>query len=357
MDTFYLTSKIDRQIIHEGKVYHYFSGTSYLGIDLVPEFQEQLISGMEKYGLNHGLSRINNIRLEIFDQFENYFAKQAEAESSICFSSGYLSGIAALQYLKANTDLIWVAPDTHPAILPEDLKPNPKQSFDDWKNECLQKASQLKKQRILILGNAVNPMIPEIHDYSWLKKLAENHEVSFLLDDSHAFGVIGKSVYGTYYQWKSLPIKLVVSGSLGKGLGLPAGIILADQDICDAIKKLPIYGGASPCPPAYLFAFLKSKEIYRERKSRLMQLIKYFEKKNDIPEHVFGLKNYPVFTYRPESWAKQLQNSKIITSSFPYPTASDPSVNRIIISAFHNAEDIDSLWAYIREIYRNTKSS
>ncbi|MBB6326442.1 7-keto-8-aminopelargonate synthetase-like enzyme [Algoriphagus iocasae] len=353
MKVFNLNTRIDRQIIHQGKTYHYFSGTSYLGIDLVPEFQEQVVIGMEQYGLNHGLSRINSVRLQIFDQFENYFAKETEAEAALSMSSGYLAGIAALQYLSKGTDQIWVAPDTHPAILPIELKPDATQEFEDWKNECLEKSSNAEPQKILVLGNAVNPMLPEIHDYSWLVQIAEKHEVSLLIDDSHAFGILGKGIFGTFSQWKNLPLKLVVTGSLGKGLGLPAGIILGDQNTCKAIKNLPIYGGASPCPPAYLYAFLNAKIVYEERRVRLIQLIKYFSKKNKIPEHIKGEENYPVFSYRPESWVEKFEANKIITSSFPYPTSKDPSVNRIIISAFHNAEDIDSIWSYINKIYKS----
>ncbi|MBN7814349.1 aminotransferase class I/II-fold pyridoxal phosphate-dependent enzyme [Algoriphagus pacificus] len=352
MNTFSLDSKIDRTLTVKGKIYHYFSGTSYLGIGQSPEFQEELIRGMEQYGLNHGLSRINNVRLSIYEKFEEAFAKQAEAENAIVMSSGYLAGMTALQYLSDKCDQIWVAPDTHPAILPLDLKPDPKTSFDSWMQSCLEKSRKMPSQKILILGNAVNPMIPEIHSYDWVAQLAEKHEVTLLIDDSHAFGVIGKSVFGTYYQWKDLPINLLVSGSLGKGLGLPAGIILCNEKTAENIRKLPIYGGASPCPPAYLHAFLKSKELYREQKSRLMQLIKYFEKKNEIPEHIYGIKNYPVFSYRPETWVEKLEAKKIITSSFPYPTSKDKSVNRIILSSFHTAEDIDSLWAHIKEIYQ-----
>lgn len=353
MKTFYLQNKIDRTIIHQGQIFHYFSGTSYLGIDVVPEFQENLIIGMDVYGLNHGLSRINNIRLQIFEEFEDFFAKEAGAESAIVLSSGYLSGIAALQYLKPQAQQIWVAPDTHPAILPSDLKPNPKQPFEDWKNSCIEKSTSLKNQKILILGNAVNPMIPEIHDYSWLNQLGQSNEVTLLLDDSHAFGVLGNGIFGTYSQWKDLPIQLVVTGSLGKALGLPAGIILSNQQMVDEIKQLPIYGGASPSPPAYLHAFLHSQQIYKERRNRLFQLIKYFGQKNSMHEHVFGLDNYPTFTYQPGSWAEKLEEKNYITSSFPYPTAKDETVSRIIISSFHTAQDIETLWFHIKEIYNS----
>ena len=343
MRIYSLNQKIDRIITENGSSFHYFSGTSYLGIGLQEQFKHNVILGIEKYGINHGQSRINNVRLDIFEQFEEFFANAAEAEKAIVFSSGYLAGVAALQFLGSTADQIWVAPDTHPAILPTHLKPDPEQDFAEWRKECLAKAEHLSPQRILILGNAIDPLTPEIHDYSWLVQVAQKHEVSLLIDDSHAFGVIGKGIFGTYASLKSLPLRLLVSGSLGKGIGISGGILLTDAQTHMEIKKLPIYGGASPCSPAFLYAFLETQDIYAAQLKRLKQLTKYFASKNLIPEHIIGNENYPVFRYSDTSWVDELESNNIITSSFPYPTANDERVNRIIISAFHRAEDIDML--------------
>lgn len=350
MKTFFLKSAIDRQISFEGKSYFFFSGTSYLGIGQNTDFQEQLILGMKKWGINHGMSRINNVRLSVYDEFEAYFAQQAQADAALVMSSGYLAGMTALQLLTSKTDQIWVAPDTHPAILPLNLKPDPRESFESWKNNCLEKSHNLPPQRIVFLGNAVNPLIPEIHDYTWLKHIAQKHEVSFLLDDSHAFGVLGNDIFGTYAQWKKLPIRLVVSGSLGKGLGIPGGIILSDQKTGESLKKLPIYGGASPCPPGFLQAFLSSKEAIKQQAQTLKDRVSYFHQNNIIPNEVYGAENYPVFSYANENWVQKLEENNIITSSFHYPTAKDPAVNRIIISAFHREDDIDYLLNTLQSI-------
>lgn len=345
-----LNQKIDRIITENGASFHYFSGTAYLGMGSQEQFKRNVILGIEKYGINHGQSRINNVRLDIYEQFEEFFANEAEAEKAIVFSSGYLAGITALQFLEPTAGQIWVAPDTHPAILPTHLKPDPGQDFAEWRTACLAKAEALSPQQILVLGNAVDPLTPEIHDYSWLAQIAQKHEVSLLIDDSHAFGVIGKEVFGTYASLSQLPVKLLVSGSLGKGIGISGGILLTDTQTEMEIKKLPIYGGASPCSPALLYAFLNTQDIYTTQLKRLKQLTKYFASKKILPEHIRGNENYPVFRYSNTGWVDELENNNIITSSFPYPTANDKRVNRIIISAFHRVEDIDLLSAKLIQI-------
>ncbi|MEN2280678.1 aminotransferase class I/II-fold pyridoxal phosphate-dependent enzyme [Algoriphagus sp. SE2] len=343
MNIFNLEQKIDRLIDYQGKTYRYFSGTSYLGIGMVPEFQEKIVEGLWRYGLNHGQSRGNNVRLAVYDEFEAFFADSAQAESSLVMSSGYLTGTAALRLLKKEESEIWVAPDTHPAILPLDLAPNPRQSFEDWKIKCLEKSENLPPQKILILGNAVDPLQSTIHDYSWIARIGTKHDLTILIDDSHAFGVIGESLFGTYSKLKKLPAKVVVSGSIGKGLGLPAGIILCDRATKDEILNLPIYGGASPCSPGYLQAFLESQDLYLAQKKKLSTNCDLFYQETIKLNGILGNPEFPVFNYFEETWVDKLEQSGFITSSFPYPTAKDPRLNRIVISGFHLKNDLELL--------------
>lgn len=310
---------------------------------LVPEFQDKVIAGLKRYGLNHGQSRGNNVRLSIYDEFEQFFSESAGAESALVMSSGYLAGTASLQLLSADADQIWVAPDTHPAILPTHLKPNPHQSFELWKRDCLKQASELPSQKILILGNAVDPLHSQVHDYTWLNQVGSKHELSLLVDDSHAFGVLGNDLFGTYAQLKAIPANLVVSGSIGKGLGLPAGIILCSNEIKAQLIQLPIYGGASPCPPGYLQAFLDCQGIYRNQKEKLSTNMAHFFKQISLVKEISGHPTFPVFTYQPDSWVEKLEQKGFITSSFPYPTTKDPRLNRIVISGFHLKEDLNLL--------------
>jgi 7-keto-8-aminopelargonate synthetase-like enzyme len=343
LNIFNLEQKIDRIIDYQGKSYRYFSGTSYLGMGMVPEFQEKVIEGLRRYGLNHGQSRGNNVRLAVYDEFESFFADSAQSQSSLVMSSGYLAGTAALRVLQQDTSEIWIAPDTHPAILPAELAPDALQSFEDWKTICLIKSEKLSPQEILILGNAVDPLHSNIHDYSWLEKIGAKHELTILIDDSHALGVFGNEIFGTYSRFKNLTANVVVSGSIGKGLGLPAGIILCDHNTKSKILQLPIYGGASPCPPGYLHAFLESQELYRQQKMKLSTNLNYFQKQiSQLPE-IKGSSEYPVFNYSKDAWVEKLEQSGFITSSFPYPTAKGPRLNRIVISGFHLKNDLDLL--------------
>ncbi len=327
-----------------GKKEHlFFSGTSYLGIDQVPQYEAVLFDCIRRYGFNHGLSRVNNVRLKVFEEFEHFFSTKAKAESSAVVSSGYLAGISAWQYLFPKSDQCWVAPDTHPAILPAELKPDFQLSFIQWKNQCLEGSDQLPSQRILILGNAVDPLKAEIHEYSWVKEIAKKHEVSLLIDDSHAFGVLGNGVFGTYSQHVDSKINLVVSGSLGKGLAMPAGIILGKNQVIEGIKAQPIFTGASPGSPANLQAFLETQEIYSQKRNLIREFCGIFNQETTKLSTIQGSADFPVFIYKNEDWAEKMEEMGFITSSFSYPTAQSQKINRIVISGFHTLWDLMAL--------------
>ena len=132
------------------KDYLFFSGTSYLGMEADRHYEAVLQDCIRQYGANHGLSRINNVRLKVFDEFEKFFAKNAKAEAAAVMSSGFLAGIAASQWLFPKADSCWAAPDTHPAILPLGLQIDTQANFETWKKKCLE---QLGLGRLTFWGS------------------------------------------------------------------------------------------------------------------------------------------------------------------------------------------------------------
>lgn len=343
MSLFYLKSKLGRVITLDNKEFLYFSGTDYLGLSAHPDFQALVVEGFSELGMNHGLSRINNVRMTIFEEFENQFALGAGAEKALVWSSGYLAGQATLSYLLESTDYIFISPDTHPAILPEELQPKPKQSFAEWQREVIETCEQLKPQKILILSNSVNPLNPEIYDFSWIAHLPRKHEYKLLLDDSHAFGVTGSGIYGNYAKWKYLPVELFVTGSLAKGLGIPGGISLGLTFPIIDIANQRVFRGASPPPPAFLQAFVKSQLLYEVQRNKLMDNIQYFHTIAANLDALHYTSNFPIFVFDDNKWVKKLEDARIIVSSFPYPSPTDPWINRIVIAAYHTKGDLSLL--------------
>lgn len=343
MNSLSLSARLEKKLLLEGKEFFFFNGTSYLGLDGLESYRRMVESNVQKWGMHHGLSRTNNVRLSIYDAFEDFISNQADAESAALFSSGYLSGIAASHYFFPKADQCWAAPDTHPAILPSGVQTDSSLSFSQWMHACLERSAQLPSQKILILGNAVDPLKAEIHDFAWVLSIADKHEVMLLIDDSHAFGVLGNGLFGTYSQWKHKRIQLLVSGSLGKGLATPGGIVLGSEDLIQGIKSQSIFAGASPPSPALLQSLLDAGELLQEQQGKLKELISFFYQHSSQLSEIQGNPNFPVFVYSEDAWTEKLQEQGYITSSFSYPTSKSPKVNRIVLSASHSQDELSAL--------------
>ncbi|MBD8488809.1 pyridoxal phosphate-dependent aminotransferase family protein [Echinicola sp. CAU 1574] len=338
-----IAHKIDRAIPWEGRDYLYFSGTAYLGMGNVQKFEDLITAGIRQYGPNHGASRFSNVQLEVYDQLEGHFAKKAGAPYAALLSSGFMTGYICHTLLGDMADEMWAAPDAHPAILPPNLIYNQDKTFLEFTTDCIKKSQNMQGKTVAILSNAVDTMKPAVHNFEWVRSLSPENTYYLLIDDSHAFGILGREIYGTYSQWNGLPVNLVVAGSLGKALAIPAGIILGDTKFIGKVRSSPLFMGASPPAPGYCQAFLDAENLYYQRQQLLKENMALFYRRiKDLPGLSYE-EHFPVVTFKERGWATKLLEEGIIISSFSYPRAEDPPIDRIVISAYHQQSDLERL--------------
>jgi 7-keto-8-aminopelargonate synthetase-like enzyme len=99
-----------------------------------------------------------------------------------------------------------------------------------------------------------------------------------------------------------------------------------------------------------LQSFLDSQELLREQQGKLQDLTSFFYQQSRHLPQITGNPNFPVFVYSPDLWAEKLQEQGYITSSFSYPTASSPKVNRIVLSAIHSKDEVNALSQFLAHL-------
>lgn len=324
--------------------YLFFSGTSYLGMGHQPLFKEALLEGIQKYGTIFSASRNNNLQLEIYEQAENYLAQWTGAESALTVTSGLLAGQLAVHAV-SNHSFIY-APSVHPALWRE--KPSPSfNDYDHFKNDVHNIVNGVQREPVVICSNTIDPLKCTPYDFSWIKNLPNKSSITLIFDDSHAIGIMGTEGGGHFKVLRELApshVKVIVIASLAKAMGLPGGVILGDKDTIQSIRSNPLFVGASPMIPAYLYAFLKSQNVYQRARTELLKNINLFKTLGSKHLHLFKYyDNYPVFYTEQVYLMDKLLKSKILISSFSYPNPNDPPITRIILSALHTEEDIEYL--------------
>jgi len=329
----------------DGTDWLYFSGTGYLGAAWNPDLQALVQEGMQRFGLHFGGSRLSNIQIQIFEETEAFLAQYAGAEQALLLSSGTLAGQLLMKVLAEHGE-VFPAPGAHPAIW-AGMGPSFKK-WDDWVQK-VQELAQIPGVPLILAANSVDPLYVRCFDFSWLKNLKLQRELLLVIDDSHGFGILGKNGRGIFAKI-DLPegADLIVLSSLGKALGIPAGVILGSANWRNRLVRNPYFGGASPPPPAFLWALLKGQTIYEKCRQKLQlnlrQFVQYLPTGADF--HFFP--EYPVFYSANSGLAAFLAERKILISSFPYPTPQDELVTRIVLSSLHTDGDIQIL---IRELH------
>jgi len=328
----------------EGGTYLYFGGTAYLGIPKNLDFIQLYIEGIKKFGLNNGTSRTNNIQLGIYDNAEKAAAARYGAEAALITSSGYLAAQLTVKDLSRLGKVIY-GPAAHPALwLVENQTKNVK-LFRDWEQETIKSINSSEEKTWILISNSMNNLVPEIYDFDFVKEVHKDKNIILVVDDSHGIGVNNDGMGAIVNLPKQQNIENVVVASMAKALGVDAGIVLASNKIINKLKSTNTFIGASPPSPAALYAYIHAEDIYRKALNKLKNNMVMLEKASNLTwKHEW---DFPVYLLGDVNFSQRLLQKQILISSFPYPNPTDKTLNRIVLSAWHEKEDIETLIAAI----------
>lgn len=332
----------------------FFGGTAYLGIPFNEKYKRLVFEGIDRYGINYGASRNNNVGLDVFAMAEAESAKRCEAEASIIVSSGYLAAQLVIQHYFRKYKFIY-APDTHPALWIGEPRP-PILSFREWTIQAVEEVNS-SDQAVLLISNSLNNLLPEIYEFDWLKEILPGKKVSLLVDDSHGIGITGERGEGVYSRIPHIPhIETIVIASMAKALGVDAGVILGTKKIIDKLRTSPVYAGASPPVPGVLYAYVNAFSIYQEELEKLRSNIKFFTGCMEHRQGVLYVTNFPVFLIDDPDAGNYLASNGILISSFAYPDPKGRVLNRVVLNSGHSKEELRGLGEAILSLSQESKT-
>ena len=336
-----------RTITHDGRTYLFFSGTAYLGIPQNPQMHALLTEGVARYGLHFGSSRNGNLQLAVFAEAEEKLARRVGAPAALTLSSGMLAGQVVMHWLADRVDAQSVgyqAPGTHPALWHPLLKPQIRALTD---------VPGLPAPAYVVT-DSVNTIRSERYDFDWLTYLPNDQPVYVVVDDSHGIGILngGRGI------WPELAarlahhpnVRLLVTASLAKAMGLPAGVVFGEAETLATIRQTAFFGACSPMPPAYAHAYLHAAALYADAQAKLTRNVS-LARELLLPTGIFQqAEGYPVFYTDHNEIAPPLLEAGMFVYSFAYPTTAHKTNTRIVISAFHEEDDIKNLAEAVRRV-------
>lgn len=327
----------DREISIDGKTYLYFGGTSYLGMATNVNFQKLVFNSFKKWGTSYGSSRASNIKLSVFNEAETSLSQFIGAESSLTVSSGMLAGKLVISHLQSKNQIFYHYPKTHPAI----LAPNSLPLFIN--NQLNPKLQNDNKEEIAITVDAILSLEVSTTNFDFLNVISNNKKITLVVDESHTLGIVGKYGEGIFSTINNTKIdrKIMVS-SLGKALGLSAGVIASDNNFIEELKNESIFVTSSPANPAYLETFLQAGNLYKLQLHKLRSNLEILDSILIKSKNFSFNKNYPVIYSENSEVSDLLLENGIINARFKYPTYKN-EMNRIVITSNHTKKDLEKL--------------
>lgn len=339
-------------ITESGEEYLYFSGTDYLGMGQNEALRSYLAEGIERYGNHYGSSRNNSLRLGVYEQAETALSDFTGTQAALLVSSGMWAGQLIMKEIeRLSTDAKYpqikyhYAPRVHPALWGNAYQPNTI-NWQLWAENTVNEINQSDNSiPHIVCSDVVGSPWVEEYDFTIFNQLRDTRSVWLIIDESHGLGVLGQHGRGIFNDLRNSKAKIIVTSSLNKAMGIPAGAIYGDEAVIDKLRLSPWFAGASPSPPAYIFALqrLLVNNIYTDAREALLINIKYLHE--NLKTHLLfnSITNYPVFCSREVKLFSHLIGNGIFASCFSYPSPTDAPVTRLAVSSLHKKTDLDRL--------------
>jgi 7-keto-8-aminopelargonate synthetase-like enzyme len=295
----------DRKIdIRQNQVL-YFGGTAYLGLQTNLEFQEIVCKNIKIWGTSCGSSRLANVSLKAYEECENFLSTFIKSEAAVTVSSGMLAGKIVIDEIKKSGTAFYHFNKNHAAILVENSMP----FYVD--NQLNSRLTDNRNEKIAIVCDAVLSGTVQPFDQSILDKISISKNITLVLDESHSLGILGQNGYGLFsaINHKKINQKIIIV-SLGKALGVTAGIIASDKNFIDSIFQNKIFATSASMNTAFAASLPEAKMLIERQHKKLQKNLLYI-KDNLIANTLYDFnENYPLIYPNIDNINKLFQKKK-----------------------------------------------
>lgn len=331
------------EVQKDGRTYLYFGGTAYLGMQRDPDFLSLMSDCLHKLGTHWGASRVGNVRLPVFKSVEQALAAWIGSPACLTLSSGFLAARLVSEYFIQRHPSCFFSPNCHEALLPPGKK-----RHADWRSLAEAVEAQKGGKDALLpvvftdsMGGANRP------GPVWEQLKTLPRQCILVVDDSHGIGISGPDGSGSWKPLEAMGFKeLVLCASLGKAMGVSAGMVAGSSRRLGELQKTPFFSGASPAPPAGLSTLLRGLETgtYQQKWQQLTARIRYLQDRIGDMDFLSVQQGYPVVGFQNRKLAAHLLKNGILITDFHYPAEGDASSqSRIVLTAAHTERQLQSL--------------
>lgn len=269
-------------VMMEGKKVVMAGSNNYLGLTAHPRVKAAALAALEKYGTSCSGSRYLTGTIDLHTELERKLAAFVGKESALLFSTGYQTGQGVIQPLVGRSDYIISDRDNHASIVAGNLmarggmNTNIIRYHHNDAEDLEKRLKAIANEDVgkLIVTDGVFSTFGDIPPMEEITALAKQYGAQVLVDDAHAFGVIGKGGRGTASEFGlDNDIDLVMC-TFSKTLASLGGFVAGEERIINYLKhhSPALIFSASPTPPS-VAAALAALDILIEQPELQQKLV------------------------------------------------------------------------------------
>lgn len=261
----------------EGRRLLMLSSYDYLGLIGDPRVDDAAIQAVRKYGTGTGGVRMLTGTADLHHEMEREVAGFKGTSHAVTFSSGYLANLAIVASLLSVQDRVILDSLSHRSLVDAcRLAGVPLQRFRHNDMDSLRAEIRTggPYNRTLIVADGVFSMDGDICRLPDLIQIKREMGCYLMIDESHAFGVLGRTGRGTdeYFGVSASDVD-IWTGSLAKGIPSNGGFVAGSQDLAIYLQHsaAPFIFSAA-LAPASVAAVTASLRILKREPERVEKL-------------------------------------------------------------------------------------
>ncbi len=358
-----LASAQGREIILDGRNVLNFCSNDYLGLAGDPRLA---VAGqvVDRRGFGAGASRLVCGHFDEHAALENEIAALKRTERALLFSSGYMANIGIIPALVNRDDVVFSDKLNHASIVDgivlsrAGMKRYP--HLDTAALEVLL-AAETKARRKLIVTDTVFSMDGDIAPLAAIAALARRYNAWLMVDEAHAFGVLGASGAGLAEETGVAGVIDIQMGTLSKAAGCFGAYAAGSGVLVDfLLNTARSFIFTTALPPLVAAAGRSALEIIRTDPGRRQRVLRSAAVLREalrgagleVPSGRTPI--IPVMLRTAERalrWSKALLAEGIFVSAIRPPAVAEGAARlRVTVTAAHEDNDLDRCVSAFRKV-------
>lgn len=255
----------DKQVVMAGS-------NNYLGLTAHPKVKEAAKKAIDTYGTSCSGSRYLTGTINLHEELEAKLAAFMGEEACLLFSTGYQTGQGVISAMVGRNDYILSDRDNHASINAGNMIGASmgtkvlRYKHNDVEDLERRLASIPLEAGKLIATDGVFSTFGNVVNLPGIVKLAEKYNAQLVVDDAHAFGVIGEGGRGTGSNFGLQDKVDLTVCTFSKTLASLGGFVVGSERAVNYLKhhSPALIFSASPTPPS-VAAAMAALEILIEQ--------------------------------------------------------------------------------------------